>query len=260
MLLRFCLKEFFMHRRVSIAGLMLVFLACPALAEVKPHALISRGMVLQQGMRVPIWGTADDGEKVTVRFQDQEVSTTAKNGKWLVRLENMKAGGPFEMTIKGNNEIKIPNVLVGDVWVCSGQSNMWWLVKLSEEPERVKAASENQKIRLLTVPQHREAEPQRDVKVSCVHCEPNAVNDFSAVAYHCGKHLEKALDVPVGLIHTSVGGTAAEEWTSKATHETTPGLEGLKGSGLYNAMIAPLQPYAIAGAIWYQGESNAGRA
>src|SRR5262245_32641663 len=162
MLLRFCLKEFFMHRRVSIAGLMLAFLANPALAEVKPHALISRGMVLRQGMRVPIWGTADDGEKVTVRFQDQEVSTTAKHAKWLVRPENMKAGGRFEMTIKGTNEINIPDVLIGDVWVCSGQSNMWWLVKLSEDPERVKAASTNPKIRLLTVPQTSAAEPQHD--------------------------------------------------------------------------------------------------
>src|SRR5206468_921770 len=99
-----------------------------ARADVKPHALFSDDMVLQRDIRVPVWGTADEGEKVTVRLQDQEVSTTAVNGKWMVRLENLKAGGPFELTISGRNRIELKNVLVGEVWLCSGQSNLEWSV------------------------------------------------------------------------------------------------------------------------------------
>src|SRR5262249_61651367 len=108
-------------------------------AAVTPHALISEGMVLQQGKRVAIWGTAADGEKVSVSFQGQEVSTHARNGRWTVHLENLKAGGPFRMTIAGSNTIRLNNVLVGEVWLASGQSNMVWPISHSHVPPEVVA-------------------------------------------------------------------------------------------------------------------------
>jgi sialate O-acetylesterase len=297
----------------------LVWLQGPAApAAVKPHALISDGMVLQQGMPVPLWGSADDGEKVTVRFQGQEVSTTAKGGKWLVRLDNLKAGGPYELTIQGTNTVPIKNVLVGEVWVASGQSNMEWPVRLSADPEQTAANAKYPLIRLFTVPHTARPTPQSDVQGSWKECGPETVIGFSAVAYFFGRDLHKARNVPVGIINTSWGGTPAEAWTSRPALEAHPQLKGLvdkyeqavanypkaveqynankdqvrakyeaavakaKAEGkrppnkpqppadpktyqhspatLFNGMIASLQPYAIKGAIWYQGESNAGRA
>src|SRR5438132_8910746 len=121
-----------MGRKMTFACLVFAGFSCPqgdgARAAVKPHALFSDGMVLQQGMRVPVWGSAEPGEKVTVRFQDQEVSTTAQDGTWMVQLEELKAGGPYELTITGKNVIHLRNVLVGEVWICSGQSNIEWPV------------------------------------------------------------------------------------------------------------------------------------
>jgi len=117
-----------MQKRTPVLWGLVSIAACiyapSAWCAVKPHAIFSDAMVLQQGMSVPVWGTADEGEDVTVRFQDQQVSARAKDGKWLVRLNNLKAGGPFEMTITGNDSITLKNVLVGEVWICSGQSNM----------------------------------------------------------------------------------------------------------------------------------------
>jgi sialate O-acetylesterase len=288
--------------------------AQPAGAAVKPHGLIADGMVLQEGMKVPIWGTADDGEEVTVQFQKQELKTTARDGKWMVRLDNLKAGGPFEMTIAGKNTLTLKNVLVGEVWVCSGQSNMWWTVALSADPEKNIKNSANPMIRLFTVPDRPAATPQHDVVGKWEQCGPDTVKNFSAVAYFFGRDLQKARNVPVGLIHSSWGGTVAEAWTSRGALEAYPELRGMadqfamnlknypkaleafkaelerhkaaveqaKAEGkkpppapkppqdpaanpnsptaLYNGKIAPLQPYAIRGAIWYQGESNVGRA
>jgi sialate O-acetylesterase len=292
----------------------LLTVALTAEAAVKPHALFSNNTVLQQGMKVPVWGTADPGEKVTVTFQGQTVSTTAENGKWIVVLNPLKAGGPLEMTIAGKNTIAIKNVLVGEVWVCSGQSNMAMQVIRTENAEQAIAESANPKIRLFTVPHAGADEPQRDVNGKWSECGPQTVGMFSAAGYFFGKDLQKKLDVPIGLINSSVGGTPAESWTSRemlaSRPETKPILEGYaralqlypeaqkrheaamakwkaeaaaarkrgekfakrapyepmgpknpkRPGGLYYAMISPLQPYAIRGAIWYQGEANAGRA
>jgi sialate O-acetylesterase len=286
-----------------------------ARAAVKPHALISEGMVLQRDMKVPIWGTADEGEKVTVHFQGQEVSATAKDGKWLVHLENLKAGGPFEMTIQGKNKIHFKNVLVGEVWIASGQSNMEWPLSFTADADKTIAASANSMIRLFSVPKIPAATAQSNLTgnqfTKWFECGPQTVGNFSAVAYFFGRDLQKALNVPVGLIHTSWGGTPAESWTSKPSLEAEPSLkyyadhagQAIKGYGkvveryltqlaenkdvlvkaaalghdlpappanparnawtpttLYNGMIAPLIPYGVKGAIWYQGESNAGKA
>jgi sialate O-acetylesterase len=288
--------------------------APPARADVKPHALISDGMVLQQGRKVALWGTAADGEAVRVKLQGKEASTQAKGGRWLVHLDGLEAGGPFEMTIRGQNEITFKSVFVGEVWLASGQSNMEWPVRASADAEKVIASSKNPKIRLFTVPKTVATAPRRGVQGTWQECGPDTVASFSAVAYFFGRDLQKARNVPVGVIHTSWGGTPAEAWTSRQALTAEPALKGMVDalervkaefpetidkyvaalqsykdavgkaraegkeipdlpqapaipgknpwapSGLYNAMIAPLVPYTARGAIWYQGESNAGRA
>src|SRR5438105_4635286 len=139
-------------RRVVCAVLSLAALltAKPAWADVKPHALIGDGMVLQRDMKVPIWGTAGMDEEVVVKFQDQVAAASASDGKWLVHLENLKAGGPFEMTIEGKNKIRLKHVYVGDVWICSGQSNMEWLLSSSANAKNAIDHSKNANIRLFT--------------------------------------------------------------------------------------------------------------
>lgn len=243
-----------------------------ALAAVTPNPLFSDNAVLQQGQKVPVWGTAVDGEEVTVRFQDQTKTAKAAGGKWRVDLDPLKAGGPFELTISAGNTVTAKNVMVGEVWVASGQSNMQWPVKLSADPDKTAADSANSQLRLLTVPRVASDNPLDSVNVSWTESSPQSVPEFSAVAYHFGRLLQQKLNVPVGLINTSYGGTPAEAWTSRAALEAVPQLKGLlsqaptgtsapqRPTGLYNAMIHPLLPYAIKGAIWYQGESNAGRA
>ncbi|MGB9624270.1 MAG: sialate O-acetylesterase [Phycisphaerae bacterium] len=283
-----------------------LFLAClfifalPAAAAVKLPAVIGDNMVLQRDMKVPIWGTADPGEKVTVTIGDQKAATTAgADGRWMVRLDPLKAGGPFEMTVAGNNKITLKDILVGEVWVCSGQSNMAMTVKAAANAHEEISAAKYPDIRLFTVARKVAATPQSDTQGSWVRCSPETVGDFSAAAYYFGRHLYRELDVPIGLIHSSWGGTPAEAWTSRSTLEADPALKAIvdrwdeqianarragnaaenkrpaargakppadlaaspgRPSSLYNGMIQPLIPYAIRGAIWYQGEANAGRA
>ena len=251
---------------------LLTVLALPVMAAVKPHALISNGAVLQQGISVPVWGTANDGERVSVSMQGQKIGTVAKGGRWMVRLKPLTAGGPFAMTISGENSVEIKNVLVGEVWVCSGQSNMEFpLAAAANGPEAV-AASKDPMLHLFTAPRNPQDKPQTDVNGSWTECGPETVGNFSAVGYFFGRDLRKALGVPVGLINASYGGTVVEAWTSQRMLVEDTDLKNLLGSlpaeyavqnrpcYLHNGMIAPLQPYAIRGAIWYQGESNAGQA
>ncbi len=245
-------------------------LAAPVRADVKPHGLFTENMVLQHGVKVPVWGTADPGEQVRVGIKGtgfgQGVGTTAgQDGKWTVFLNKLPAGGPYQMTIEGKNRIEFKNVLAGEVWVCSGQSNMFWGLNRTENAKEAIERSENPTIRLFTVEVASAGSPQANLPTkkgvpNWSECNPKTVPNFSAVGYYFGRDLQKALKVPVGLIHSSVGGTAAERWTTKETLAAYPETQNLKGSDLYNAMIAPLIPYAVKGVIWYQGESNAGRA
>jgi sialate O-acetylesterase len=242
-------------------------------AAVKPAALFSDNAVLQQGQKVPVWGTADEGADVTVSFQGQSATAKAQNGRWQVTLDSLKSGGPYEMTIaSGGQRLTLKNILVGEVWIASGQSNMQWPVNRSANAEKTIAESANPMLRLFSVPRESADEPRDSVNAAWVECNPQTVPDFSAVAYFFGRDLQSKLGVPVGMIHTSYGGTPAEAWTSRAALEANADLKSLLASppagtqafqrptGLYNAMIHPLIPYAIKGAIWYQGESNAGRA
>jgi sialate O-acetylesterase len=266
----------------KLAGALAVFTglvvgAAPASAAVKPNPLFSDNAVLQRDVAVPVWGTADPDEKVTVTLQDQTASGTAdKDGKWMVKLPKLKAGGPFELKIEGKGGgVTLKNVLVGEVWIASGQSNMEWPVRASADAQKAIDNSKNDKIRLFTVPKKTQTVPQTTVDGKWAECGPGTVPGFSAVAYFFGRDLEKELNVPVGLIHSSWGGTICEAWANADALEKHPDFKDVKErlarekpesnnpnrpAVLYNAMIAPLVPYGIRGAIWYQGESNAGRA
>jgi sialate O-acetylesterase len=289
-------------RLSSCTAALLVLGAGLVHADVKLHNLFTDHMVLQRDIAVPVWGWADDGEKVTVEFRGQKVSTTAANGKWTVRLKKLKAGGPDTLKVTGKNSVTVQDVLVGEVWVASGQSNMEWAMRSSFEPQADIAAARNPHLRLFTVPKLKSDKPVSTVDSSWKQTNPETVTNFSAVGYYFGNSLQKALNVPVGIIHTSWGGSPAEVWMrheilssntdykrdvlggyenqlkriapgvqqfekeqAVATKEGTPfnkrrPTAGWKPSELYNGMIAPLLPYAIQGAIWYQGESNADRA
>jgi sialate O-acetylesterase len=301
-------------RRTLFALFALAALCGAAYADVKPHSLFTDGAVLQRERPLPVWGTARDGEKVTVRVAGQTAVTTAQDGQWRVWLKPLKAGGPFTMTIQGDNTVEVKNVLVGEVWVCSGQSNMEWPLSLASNAQEAIANSADPMLRLFTVPKRVALAPERDINAVWQECNPQTVPGFTAVGYFFGRNLRRALNVPVGLIHTSWGGTPAESWTSQPALEADPQLRYLAEnryrmmdaypqqlaqyqtallnypaaaaaakrdgkepprpparpqpptsnpwlpSSLYNGMIAPLLPYPIRGAIWYQGESNAGRA
>jgi sialate O-acetylesterase len=274
--------------RMSACCLLVVLWAAVATAAVKLPAIIGDNMVLQRDQPVPIWGWADKGEEVTVAVGAQTLKTKAgDDGRWKVTFAKVdtKPEGkivsssgttvtmqwrlrePLTMTVNGSsgNTITIKNILVGEVWAGSGQSNMEWCVAAANNAQKQIAAAKYPKIRLFTVVKKKAGEPQTDCAGKWVECSPADVPGFSAVLYFFGRQLHKDLgEMPVGLIHTSWGGTPAEFWISRKALEANPKLKHLAGAGdnssLYNGMIAPLIPFAIRGAIWYQGESNVSRA
>lgn len=264
-----------MKIRASLSTCVLALVPLVARADVRPNTLCTEGMVLQQKAIVKIWGDADKGEKVSVSFRGKSIATVAgDDGRWVAAIPSGEAGGPFDLTINGNNKIKLKNVLVGEVWVCSGQSNMEWSINASNEADKKLAKDEphNPMLRMFTVKKAFPTTPQKDVSGSWIEAQPDTVGKFSAVGYFFGRDLNKALKVPVGLIHTSWGGTRAEAWTSKefldghdwfmnehAKFDTSK-PNANSPSVLYNGMIHPILNYGIKGAIWYQGESNAGQA
>ncbi|VTS07616.1 sialate O-acetylesterase [Tuwongella immobilis] len=313
-----------MHTRMKATLLALaagVSFALPASAAVKLHNLISNGVVFQAEKPIRVFGTANPGEKVSAELTFGDATTKAEavaaddKGNWLLELPARPVtttGG--KLTVKGENTLTVSDVLVGEVWVCSGQSNMEWPLAATDNPKPVIEAAKNPMIRLFTVPKAVSDVPLTDVPLKWVPCDAKTVEYFSAVGYYFGKDLNAARKVPVGLIHSSWGGTICEAWTSKESLGAVPSLKyfleripnraayqqnaeayleklekylaegkaGLKAGKplppvpvppapvnlgnpnqptvLYNAMIAPLTKFNIKGAIWYQGESNAGRA
>ena len=237
------------------------FMSICALGDVKPCSLFSDGAVLQQEMQVPVWGTAGDGEKVTVKLQDQELSTIAEAGRWMVRLKPMKSGGPFTMTISGSNIIEVKNIMIGEVWICSGQSNMEFPVAQCENAEKSTAVSADPMMRLFNVPKveipPNHIGPIPEMITTWTECEPGSVAKFSGVGHFFGRKLREALKVPVGLINISFGGSYAALWMSGKVRAQTAGSGTYRNGWLYDSMLRPLQPYAIRGVIWYQGESDA---
>jgi sialate O-acetylesterase len=262
-----------MFRKVLLLMVVVALLAPSSVrADVKPHSLCTDGMVLQQKMTVTIWGTADKGEKVTITFRGKTASATADDqGKWKVSLDSGAAGGPFPMTIAGNNKLDYQNVYVGEVWICSGQSNMQWEIYRCGKSDQAIAndSPPNQTLRLFQVPRVAQAKPVDNVDAKWTDSDAKTLQQFSGVAYFFGRDLQAALKIPVGVIHTSVGGTRAEAWTSREVLDGNPYYKNdvIKDkvhpnspAALYNGMIYPLLNYRIKGAIWYQGESNAGQA
>src|SRR5262245_22835610 len=196
-----------MRVRVLCLAVLAVLAPTAAGADVKPHALCTEGMVLQQKAKVHVWGTADKGEKVTVSFRGKEASAEPDaDGKWLVTLDSGEAGGPLPMTIAGKNKLDYKNVYVGEVWVCSGQSNMQWSLDQgsASDKESVKATPANPMLRLFTVPRIPQAQPVDTATGSWTEADPKTVGGFSAVGYFFGRDLQKNLKVPVGLISSNV--------------------------------------------------------
>jgi sialate O-acetylesterase len=254
-------------------------------ADVRPNALCSDGMVLQQQSKVQIWGKADPDEEVTVSFRDQKASAKANaKGDWAVTLNSGAAGGPEKMTIAGKNTLNYSNVLVGEVWVCSGQSNMEWSVGGGDKADKDYAfsAPPNKMLRMFQAARTPTARPKSATTGQWVEADAGHIGNWTAVGYYFGRDLQQQLKVPVGLIQTAWGGTRAEAWTSPRAlassarykdeiekfHQATEDPIRAKQlasnpnapSVLFNGMIKPLVHYRIKGAIWYQGESNAGAA
>ena len=274
-----------------LTGLCAVLLgsASPALALTLPHIFSDR-MVLQSGQPVPVWGWANPGEVVTVRFGGQEKHATAggEDGRWEVRLEPLKSSTELgDLTVAGSETLTIKDVLVGEVWLCSGQSNM--TKPLGEQRGQKPTLNSEQElhdadfpqIRLLKVPPGRSAlENARDVKATWVVCSPASLEEtkFSAAGYFFGRKIHKELKVPIGMIDAGVGGSLIEPWITPEGFASVPSLaewakaaktppatvdiyQGVNLTHLepcmnYRAMIAPLAPLAMRGVLWYQGESN----
>ena len=258
-----------------------------ARAELKLAAIFGHNMVLQQQQPVPVWGWAAPGTAVTVKFASQFKSTHADTtGKWLVKLRKMKASGsPQELMVeeivasKKANFITLTNILVGEVWLASGQSNMEKPIGLQrgQKPtfnaEAELAAANYPNIRIFKIEKMLSATPRTDLEkfYGWQACSSNALNSvsFSAAAYFFGREIHTNLNVPVGLIESSWGGTRIEPWTPPVGFQSVPSLEKITtpdfGTNkipntaptvLYNAMIAPIVGFALRGALWYQGESN----
>ncbi len=286
-------------------------------ADVKLPSFFADHMVFQRQTDAPVWGWADPDEKVRVSasWGAESATVAGPDGKWRVDLKTPEAGGPFTVTVEGRNTIRLQDVLVGEVWLCSGQSNMQMSVARANNAEKEIAAADFPNIRLLSVKLTTAVDPQSDCEIrqSWTACSPKTVGSFSAAGYFFGRKLYRELNVPIGLIHSSWGGTCIEAWTPWESQKDDPVVlsrkesydrrektydpekaktryerdrkawrawlrGGRKGkqprrprapvqprkdrnypSNLFNAMIHPLAPFAIRGAIWYQGEANAGR-
>ncbi|MEQ9411228.1 MAG: sialate O-acetylesterase [Fuerstiella sp.] len=217
-------------------------------ADVRLPAVLDSHMVIQRDQPVRIWGWADAEERVTVTLGSESQTVTAgDDGRWLVAMKAQKADGiARQISVAGKNEVVLEDVLVGEVWIGSGQSNMEWQLKNTDGAAEAIAAADHPQIRLFHVPKVNQKQPADDVKADWRVCTPSNVPAFSAVLYYFGKQLHQELNVPVGLINSSWGGSPIEPWT----------IKGDQSGGMYNGMIAPLTNVAVRGTIWYQGETN----
>lgn len=250
-------------------------------AKIKLPAIIGDNMVLQQKANVNIWGEANKSTQITIHcsWNDKVYKTTSSNnGKWIQKIETPEAGGPYTITISDGEEVKLSNILIGEVWICSGQSNMEMPVKgyrgqpIDGSQDIIAQANPDNQIRLITLKTNSSQTPLDDcIASSWMESTPKTVADFSATAYFFGQYLQKTLNVPVGLICTSWGGSKIESWIDKRTFENQfpeISLDVLnknpadikrpkdEATLLYNAMIFPIEKYTMKGVIWYQGESN----
>ncbi|MGJ8654625.1 MAG: sialate O-acetylesterase [Opitutaceae bacterium] len=266
-----------------------------AQAELSPHKIFSSGTVLQREQAIKIWGTGDVGEIIIASINDHLASSkVGTDGRWTINLPAMPAGGPYVLNLNTDDDkVVLRDVFIGDVWLCSGQSNMGWTMAKSKDAREEIAKANNPLIRLFHVERKASDTPLQGVQGRWLPADQYSVKNFSAVAWHFGNALQPEIDVPVGLVLSEVGGTLACNWTSEATlnghpsiqlyrdrfenlkaeypalmaeweeaHKTNPNAIKPKDpayrqpSGFYNGMIAPLQPLALKGVIWYQGESD----
>lgn len=265
-------------RFVIFFSYMCVCSALSSLAEIVPNSLFQDHCVLQREMKVPVWGAANPGERIVVRFRgDNEVTTCDREGHWSVKIESGDAGGPFVLEILGETDVvRVRDVLVGEVWIASGQSNMDRPLRPVDGQKPIingmaeAAKADYPKIRHFYVPQSVANSKQENLDGSWTVCSPETVNHFSAIGYFFSRDLLHALDVPVGIIRSSWGGTPVQSWASEQVFEKYPEYDDRENravhlgkekqndaSVLFNGMIAPLAPFGIKGVIWYQGESNA---
>lgn len=259
--------------------LLYLLLSTPGRAEVKLPAIVSSDMVLQRNTTVTLWGWADANEKITINaswLNGPLELKTDKAGNWKTEIRTTNDKNPQTIRITGDgSNILLENILFGEVWLCSGQSNMQQpLNGYTGQPTfgalEAISSSKNPNLRLFTVDRIGSKTPLEDVEkyTGWQAASPATVKDFSAIAYFYGQRLQQILDVPVGMIHTSWGGSSVQAWLSKEAMEDyqkvdLDGVDITKGTNhiptaLYNAMIHPLVPYTIKGALWYQGESNRG--
>jgi sialate O-acetylesterase len=303
-------------RALLIPFVLLGLAPLEASAEIKLPAIFGPHMVLQRDQKDRVWGTAEPGERVVVAVAGQEKATQAgPDGKWSVTLDPMPAGGPHSLSVSGKKDtVVFDDVLVGEVWICSGQSNMEWQVSNSNDGDLESLSAKYSKIRLISVPKVGTQEPQFDFKGKWEACTPETVKNFSAVGYFFGRQIHQTIGVPVGLIDDAWGGSAAEAWVSRDRLAADSRLKGLlaewdkfekdvprlqeeydeqaearrdvaakakaegrpaprvpespqarlrgnaRPANIYNGVLKPTIGYGIKGVIWYQGESNAGRA
>lgn len=253
-----------------------LFLGIQVNAQIELPALFSDNMILQQQTQVPVWGWGDRNAEVEINTSWNQKSYSVKinkDGKWQTRVETPKAGGPYSLTIKtSNGQTILKNVMIGEVWLCSGQSNMEMPLKgFPGQPveggnEEI-VRSRNKNIRLITIPRDSKVIPKKDFEGSWQEASPKYVSDFSATAWYFGSLLNETLDIPVGLIHVSYGGSNVEAWMSKEMlkdfdsisipqKQENIGEPNRTATALYNGMLSPVIGYGIKGIIWYQGESN----
>lgn len=243
---------------VSIKTIALILLVVSAdfvsRANVQPNSLFSDNAVLQRNQRVPVWGTAASGERVSVKFAGQKISTVAKDSSWRIWLKPVQAGGPFTMTITGDNDsLTLTNILVGDVWLASGQSNMqfpigpsWWSTPMSNWEKQV-ATVDDPQIRQFFVPMAASYHVVPDVKGNWAVCSSNTAASFSAVGYYFAHELQKDVKVPIGILFSAWGGTVAEAWTSEDSLKKMPAFAG----ALSAIQGVDKIPYTKVLAEWY---------
>ena len=279
-----------------------------AQAELKMSSVFGDHMVLQQKQPIRIWGWTKPSQAVSISFVGQTVKTSAdENGRFEADLAAVDAGGPHELTVEADETRTFKDVLVGEVWLCSGQSNMQWAVQSANDPDLESLTAKFPNLRLITVPQVGTQEPQNDFDGAWEPCTPESVKQFSAVGYFFGRQLHQTLDVPVGLIDNAWGGSACEAWVRRdllqdkelyaplldrwkqieTTYDHDAAVAEYKAkleewqktkkgrqpraprnqlagqhrpANLYNGVLKPILGYTIKGSVWYQGETNAGRA
>jgi sialate O-acetylesterase len=257
---------------VATVGLLVISIATAVRADVRLPHVFSDHMVLQRDINIPVWGWDNAGQKVTVTLGESKAETvTGKDGKWSLKLAAMKAGGPHKMTVTGSSTAMLGNVMTGDVWIASGQSNMHMTTArvaacryggVNQTRVEVARADKYPNVRLFLAPKQGTQTPKDDCEGGWTVCRSGTVRNFSGVGYLFSRYLHDAVKVPIGVIDVSVGGSVAEAWISREVVEGNSAAKAGPKKGMsvyYNAMLAPLIPYGIKGAIWYQGEGNVSR-